>query len=146
MKAVKFLEKHTSRFWLASVFIFLYIPLLFLIVFSFNDTRQDGVFTGFSLRWYQALLTDSRLVAGFWLSLKVALLAGTLSVVLGCFTAFVLPIFRHFAPFGAMASKACACGKRPMVGTWKCSCALPLPVCRRSKFPSANGAGWAVYQ
>ena len=97
MKAVKFLEKHTSRFWLASVFIFLYIPLLFLIVFSFNDTRQDGVFTGFSLRWYQALLTDSRLVAGFWLSLKVALLAGTLSVVLGCFTAFVLVRYKRFS-------------------------------------------------
>ena len=97
MMARGFLEKHTARFWLAAVFLFLYIPLLFLIVFSFNSTRQDGVFTGFSLRWYQALLTDSRLVEGFWLSLKVALLTGTLSVVLGCFAAFVLVRYRHFS-------------------------------------------------
>lgn len=97
MTTGRFLERHTARFWLAAVFLFLYIPLLFLIVFSFNSTRQDGVFTGFSLRWYQALLTDSRLVEGFWLSLKVALLTGTLSVVLGCFAAFVLVRYRQFS-------------------------------------------------
>ncbi len=97
MTVGRFLEKHTARFWLAAVFLFLYIPLLFLIVFSFNSTRQDGVFTGFSLRWYQVLLTDSRLVEGFWLSLKVALLTGTLSVVLGCFAAFVLVRYRQFS-------------------------------------------------
>ena len=97
MTASRFLEKYTARFWLAAVFLFLYIPLFFLSVFSFNSTRQDGVFTGFSLRWYQALLTDSRLVEGFWLSLKVALLTGTLSVVLGCFAAFVLVRYRQFS-------------------------------------------------
>ena len=90
MKVARFFEENSARFWLSAVFVFLYIPLLFLIVFSFNSTRQDGVFTGFSLRWYQALLTDTRLVEGFWLSLKVALITGTLSVVLGCFAAYVL--------------------------------------------------------
>ena len=79
------------------VYLFLYIPLFFLIVFSFNSTRQDGVFTGFSLRWYQALVEDSRLVEGFFLSLKVALMTGTLSVVLGCFAAFVLVRYRRFS-------------------------------------------------
>jgi putrescine transport system permease protein len=97
MTSSRFLEKNTARLWLACVFLFLYIPLFFLIVFSFNSTRQDGVFTGFSLRWYLALFTDSRLVEGFWLSLKVALLTGTLSVVLGCFAAFVLVRYRQFS-------------------------------------------------
>ena len=90
-------EKSLGRVWLAGVFVFLYIPLLFLIVFSFNSTRQDGVFTGFSLRWYAALADDSRLVEGFFLSLKVALLAGTLSVVLGCFAAFVMVRYTRFS-------------------------------------------------
>jgi putrescine transport system permease protein len=90
-------EKSLGRFWLACVYLFLYVPLIFLIVFSFNSTRQDGVFTGFSLRWYAALLEDSRLVEGFFLSLKVALLTGTLSVVLGCFAAFVLVRYTRFA-------------------------------------------------
>ena len=99
MNLIRLFEKYTSRFWLVSVFVFLYIPLLFLIVFSFNSTRQDGIFTGFSLRWYDALLTDSRLVEGFWLSLKVALMTGILSVVLGCFAAFVLVRYKHATGF-----------------------------------------------
>ena len=90
-------EKALGRLWLALVFMFLYIPLIFLVVFSFNSTRQDGVFTGFSLRWYAALMEDSRLVEGFFLSLKVALLTGTLSVVLGCFAAFVLVRYLRFS-------------------------------------------------
>lgn len=90
-------EKNLGRLWLAMVYLFLYVPLIFLIVFSFNSTRQDGVFTGFSLRWYAALMEDSRLVEGFFLSLKVALLTGTLSVVLGCFAAFVLVRYLRFS-------------------------------------------------
>ena len=99
MIATGFLGKYTGKFWLAAVFLFLYIPLIFLVVFSFNSTRQDGVFTGFSLRWYEALMNDSRLVEGFFLSLKVALLTGTLSVVLGCFAAFVLVRYRGSSGF-----------------------------------------------
>ena len=90
-------EKTLGRLWLGLVYLFLYIPLIFLVVFSFNSTRQDGVFTGFSLRWYAALMDDSRLVEGFFLSLKVALLTGTLSVVLGCFAAFVLVRYLRFS-------------------------------------------------
>ena len=93
----RFAEKHIGQLWLGLVYLFLYVPLFFLIVFSFNSTRQDGVFTGFSLRWYEALLADSRLVEGFFLSLKVALLSGTLSVVLGCFAAFVLVRYLRFS-------------------------------------------------
>ncbi len=89
-------EKSLGRLWLSSVYLFLYIPLFFLIIFSFNSTRQDGVFTGFSMRWYQALLEDSRLVEGFWLSLKVALTTGFLSVVLGTFAAYVLVHYHKF--------------------------------------------------
>ena len=90
-------EKSLGRLWLAVVYLFLYVPLIFLVVFSFNSTRQDGVFTGFSLRWYAALAEDSRLVEGFFLSLKVALLTSTLSVMLGCFAAFVLVRYTRFA-------------------------------------------------
>jgi putrescine transport system permease protein len=97
MKAfARFLQAHLGKFWLVAVFVFLYAPLVFLIVFSFNSTRQDGIFTGFSLRWYEALLNDSRLVEGFLLSLKVALLTGTLSAVLGALAAFVLVRYERF--------------------------------------------------
>ena len=90
------LAKHTSRVWMTVVFAFLYFPLAFLIVFSFNSTRQDARFTGFSLRWYEALMNDGRLIDGFWLSLKVALTTGTLSAILGTFAAFVLVRYTRF--------------------------------------------------
>ena len=89
-------ERNLGRVWLGALFMFLYAPLFFLVIFSFNSTRQDGVFTGFSWRWYDALRADSKLVDGFFLSLKVALLTGTLSVVLGALAAFVLVRYSRF--------------------------------------------------
>ncbi len=91
-----YLEKHFGKLWMAAVYAFLYLPLLFMVVFSFNSTRQDAVFTGFSLRWYEALTRDSKLVDGFLLSLKVAAVTGVLSAVLGTFAAFVLVRYRSF--------------------------------------------------
>ena len=93
---MKFLEKHFGKAWMALVFLFLYLPLLFMIVFSFNSTRQDANFTGFSLRWYEALTRDTKIVEGFWLSVKVAAVTGLLSAVLGTFAAFVLVRYRKF--------------------------------------------------
>ncbi len=92
----KFFERNTSRLWLITVYLFLYLPLTFLILFSFNSTRQDGVFTGFSLRWYIDLMNDSAIVNGFFLSLRVALLTASASVILGCFAAFVLVRYQYF--------------------------------------------------
>jgi putrescine transport system permease protein len=89
------------------VFAFFYLPLFFLVVFSFNSTRQDSVFTGFSLRWYQALLNDTRLVEGFMLSLNVAFLSATLATILATMAAFVLIRFGRFKGrtlFNAMLS------------------------------------------
>lgn len=90
------LEKHFGKLWMAVVFVFLYAPLLFMMVFSFNSTRQDARFTGVSLRWYEALVRDTKIVEGFLLSLKVALATGILSAVLGTFAAFVLVRYRRF--------------------------------------------------
>ncbi|MBA4256916.1 MAG: putrescine ABC transporter permease PotI [Polaromonas sp.] len=90
------LTKHLSKLWLVVVFLFLYLPLLFMVVFSFNSTRQDARFTGFSLRWYEALANDSKIVDGFLLSLQVAAITGVLSAVLATFAAFVLVRYRRF--------------------------------------------------
>ncbi|MCE2676945.1 MAG: ABC transporter permease subunit [Burkholderiaceae bacterium] len=89
-------RQHFGKFWLAGVFAFFYLPLAFLVVFSFNSTRQDSVFTGFSWRWYQALVNDSRLVDGFFLSLNVALLSATLGTVLATMAAYALVRFGAF--------------------------------------------------
>jgi putrescine transport system permease protein len=70
--------------------------LVFLVVFSFNSTRQDSRFTGFSLRWYEALTNDSRLLEGFFVSLKVAFISASLSVVLATLAAYTLVRYTRF--------------------------------------------------
>jgi len=90
------LNRYFGKVWLAATFLFLYMPLFFMVVFSFNSTRQDARFTGFSLRWYEALTRDSKIVDGFWLSVQVATAAGVASSVLAIFAAFVLVRYRRF--------------------------------------------------
>ena len=84
------MRQHVSKFWLCAVFAFLYAPLLFLVVFSFNSSRQDAVFTGFSTRWYASLANDPRLVDGFFLSLKVALISAAIATILATLAAYAL--------------------------------------------------------
>ena len=93
----RLVQDYFSRAWMVLIFLFLYLPLLFMVVFSFNSSRQDAVFTGFSLRWYEALGRDTKIVEGFWLSLQIALATGILSAVLGTFAAFVLVRYQRFA-------------------------------------------------
>lgn len=86
-----------GRGCLSAGYIFLYIPIVVLVVFSFNSSRQDMVWSGFSLHWYASLLKDIEIINGLLLSLKIALLAATSAVVLGTFAAFVLDRYRRFS-------------------------------------------------
>lgn len=77
-------------------FAFLYAPILLMVVLSFNDSRLVTVWGGFSLRWYAELLNDAPILSAFWLSLQIALLTATASVILGTFAAYVLTYYRRF--------------------------------------------------
>lgn len=91
-----FLQRWFGRGWLSLGYLFLYLPIIVLIVFSFNSSRQDMVWTGFSLRWYQELMSDTEIISGFGLSLKIAFMSATSSVVLGTFAAFALVNYQRF--------------------------------------------------
>jgi putrescine transport system permease protein len=86
----------TSRIWLIASFAFLYIPILTLIVLSFNGSPLVTTWGGFSLRWYGELMRDQALLTGLWLSLKIAVLTALASVFLGTMAAFALVKFKHF--------------------------------------------------
>ena len=70
-----------GRSWLSLGYLFLYIPIIMLIVFSFNNSRQDMVWTGFTFRWYAALTEDAEIIAGFMLSLKIKVCASRLNIL-----------------------------------------------------------------
>ncbi|RQH07973.1 ABC transporter permease subunit [Paraburkholderia dinghuensis] len=80
-------------------FAFLYIPIASLIVYSFNESKLVTVWTGFSTRWYQALLTDDELITAAWLSLRIGLLTAFASVVIGTWAGFVLARMGRFRGF-----------------------------------------------
>jgi putrescine transport system permease protein len=77
-------------------FIFLYAPILSLIVFSFNESRLVTVWSGFSTKWYGALLRDTQILEAAWLSLRIAFLSATLALVVGTLAAFALVRFGRF--------------------------------------------------
>ncbi|MEK6314522.1 MAG: ABC transporter permease subunit [Burkholderia gladioli] len=81
---------------LALGFGFLYIPILSLIVYSFNESQLVTVWSGFSTRWYSALLSDDELIAAAWLSLKIGVLTACASVVIGTWAGYVLARMGRF--------------------------------------------------
>jgi putrescine transport system permease protein len=90
------MQRWFGRGWLSMGYLFLYLPIVVLVVFSFNSSRQDMVWTGFSLQWYAALMNDTEIINGLGLSLRIALMTACASVVLGTFAAFVLNRYHRF--------------------------------------------------
>jgi putrescine transport system permease protein len=85
-----------GRGWIAAAFVFLYLPMAALVLYSFNASPLPVVWGGVSLRWYRELLKDAELMAGLWLSLRIAFYTACGSVVLGTLAAFTLVKYRRF--------------------------------------------------
>jgi spermidine/putrescine transport system permease protein len=81
--------------WTAMVFAFLYLPILVLVVYSFNNSRLNVVWSGFTSRWYGELFSNVPLVRAFKNSLLIASASTLLSVVLGTAGAWLLHRYRY---------------------------------------------------
>lgn len=75
---------------------FLYIPIVSLVVYSFNESKLVTVWAGFSTKWYGELLHNQQILDAAWLSLRIAALSATIAVVLGTLAGLVLA---RFGPF-----------------------------------------------
>lgn len=90
---------------LAIGFVFLYAPIVSLIVYSFNESRLVTVWGGFSFKWYGELFNDRQLMDAAWVSIQLAFYTAWSSVALGTVAAMMLTRFRRFRGktlFGAM--------------------------------------------
>jgi spermidine/putrescine transport system permease protein len=81
--------------WTGFVFLFFYVPIAVLVLFSFNQSKLNIVWTGFTLEWYAALWRDSVLVRTLWNSLIVATATTVLSVLLGTAGGWLLYRYRY---------------------------------------------------
>jgi putrescine transport system permease protein len=77
-------------------FAFLYIPILSVIVYSFNESRLVTVWGGFSTKWYGVLFDDRQMLQGVWLSLRIAAVTATGAVFVGTIAGLVLARFGKF--------------------------------------------------
>jgi putrescine transport system permease protein len=93
---VKRRQSYTLFTLLAFGYAFLYVPIISLIVYSFNASRLVTVWGGFSTRWYGELLQNDQVLSAAWLSLRIATMNATLSVVLGTLAAITLVRFGRF--------------------------------------------------
>lgn len=86
-------NKFLDNICLWMVFIFLFLPILVLIVFSFNTSRLNIVFEGFTLRWYKELFNNSMLLEALFNTLMVAFISTVISTVIGTISSYALKRF-----------------------------------------------------
>ena len=87
---VKKIENFIKRFYLFIIFLFLYTPIITLMVFSFNDSKTMGKWTGFTLKWYQQLFNNHRLMSALYYTIIIALLASIISTIVGTISAIAI--------------------------------------------------------
>jgi putrescine transport system permease protein len=88
-----------SRFNVVSValgFAFLYLPILLLVIFSFNESKLVTVWGGFSTKWYVSLFHNQGLMDAAWVTVRVGLLSATLATILGTLGALALTRYTRF--------------------------------------------------
>jgi spermidine/putrescine transport system permease protein len=91
---LEYLRRWPLRAWLVAVSLYLYAPLLTLMVFSFNNSRRNIVWRGFTLDYYVKVFQDADLITAFGNSLTIAAVSTIVSVALGALTAMLLWRFR----------------------------------------------------
>ncbi|CCM74475.1 ABC transporter permease [Rhizobium mesoamericanum] len=88
-----------TRFNVASValgFAFLYLPIVLLVVFSFNESKLVTVWGGFSTKWYVSLLHNQALLDAAWVTIRVGILSATAATILGTLAAIALVRYTRF--------------------------------------------------
>ena len=83
-------KKVLGKVGMALLLVFFYAPILFMIVFSFNSSKSLTHFTGFSLRWYEAMLKNHGMMESLYVTIIIALLATIISTIIGTITAIGL--------------------------------------------------------
>lgn len=77
-------------------FTFLYLPIVLLVIYSFNESRLVTVWAGFSTRWYVALFSNEQLLDAAWVTARIAFLSASVATVLGTLAALALTRYTRF--------------------------------------------------
>ncbi|MGO1468977.1 MAG: ABC transporter permease [Tissierella sp.] len=80
-------KKISKKTYVFLMFLFLYLPIIVLIVYSFNDSKLQAGWSGFTLRWYMELFQDTEILRALYITILIAVLSSTISTIIGTFAA-----------------------------------------------------------
>ncbi|MGO9999763.1 MAG: ABC transporter permease subunit [Acetobacteraceae bacterium] len=127
--------------WLIVCYAFLYAPIAFLVVLSFNASRLVTAWDGFSLRWYAAIWQDQTLVSAALLSLRIAAASATLALIVGTLAGYTLARFGRFPTRGAYTAALATPLVLPEVITGLSLLLLFVALQQTIGWPAGRGAG-----
>ena len=127
--------------WLVACYVFLYAPIAFLIVFSFNDSRLVTDWSGFSTRWYVTLLHDRAMIDATLLSLRIAAVSASIVCVVGASAGFALARFGRFRGRGLLEAALAMPLVMPEVITGLSLLLLFVALEQLIDWPAGRGAG-----
>ncbi len=92
----------SSKIYSGVMFAFLYLPIVVLVVFSFNESKSRNVFTGFTLKWYKELFQNEMILQAFLLTLIIAAISSVVATILGTAAAVGISSMRKWPRFAVM--------------------------------------------
>ena len=84
------IRRFIKRTYLALILLFTYVPILAMIVLSFNSSKSRVNFTGFSLKWYKQMFADRNIVSALQNTISIALISSLVAVVIGTLAAVAI--------------------------------------------------------
>lgn len=96
-------SKLSRNLFIALVFLFLYAPIFVLVIFSFNKSRMNIIFTGFTLKWYSELFTNTNLLEAFFNTMIIAVTSTIISTIIG--TVSAIGLHKYNFPIKGLVNK-----------------------------------------
>ena len=96
-------NKTLKNLFVALVFIFLFIPIVILIAYSFNTSKMNIIFEGFTLEWYKTMLTNTDLLEAFGNTMIIAITSTVVSTIIG--TLGAVGLYKYNFPFKGLINK-----------------------------------------
>jgi putrescine transport system permease protein len=127
--------------WLLGRYAFLYLPIAFLVILSFNASRLVTAWDGFSFRWYARLWHDEALIAAALLSLRIAAASATLALIVGTLAGYAMARFGRFCGRGVFAAALAAPLVLPEVIIGLSLLLLFVALQQAIGWPAGRGAG-----
>lgn len=127
--------------WLIFCYAFLYAPITFLVILSFNASRLVTAWDGFSVRWYATLFHDEPLISAAMLSLCIAAVSATLALIVGTLAGYALARYARIPARGAFSGALAAPLVLPEVITGLALLLLFVALEQAIGWPANRGAG-----